>query len=325
MSVWANVASAPERPDQVEDLVIVGSGPAGCTAAIYAARAKLQPLVIDGATPGGLLQETDTVENFPGYPNGVRGPELVADLREQATRFGTSFLSDEVTRIELATEPGGEHVIDTVERTVRARAVILAMGASPRRLGVPGEAELGAGRGIAYCAVCEAPLYEGRRTVVVGGGDSAMEEALGLARHAESVVLVHRRNQFRASPIMLDRVLKSAKVDVLTEYEVEFFVAGTDGKLSAAALRHTPDGDTRSLPVDGAFIAIGHIPRSELVRDQLDVDEAGFVVCDGPTRATSARGVFACGDLVDARYRQAITAAGSGCQAALDAQAYLEH
>jgi thioredoxin reductase (NADPH) len=324
MSIWTNVAAAPERPEQVEDLVIVGSGPAGCTAAIYAARAKLQPLVIEGATPGGLLQETETVENFPGYPNGVLGPELVADLREQATRFGTSFLGAEATCIELATEPGGEHLIETTERTVRARAVILAMGAAPRRLGVPGEAELGAGRGIAYCAVCEAPLYADRRTVVVGGGDSAMEEALGLARHAKSVVLIHRRNEFRASPIMLDRVVKSDKIEVLTEYEVEFFGAGSDGKLSSAALRHTRDGATRSLSVDGAFIAIGHIPRSELVRDQLDVDEAGFVVCDGHTRATSAPGVFACGDLVDARYRQAVTAAGSGCQAALDAQAYLE-
>lgn len=323
MSIWANAPARPRHDGRLEELVVVGSGPAGCTAAIYAARARRAPLVIAGATPGGLLQETDVVENFPGYPDGVTGPVLAADLRAQAERFGARFLDGDADAITLAPERGREHRIVTADGEIRALAVILAMGAAPRPLGVPGEAELRAGGGVAYCAVCEAPLYEGRRTVVVGGGDSAMEEALGLARHAESVVLVHRREAFRASPIMLERVRASDRIQIRTPYVV-VALEGEGGALAAATLEHAEDGTLDRLPVDGAFIAIGHQPRSALVRDQVAVDEHGHVRCFGDTTATSAPGVFACGDLVDGRYRQAVTAAGSGCAAALDAQAHLQ-
>jgi thioredoxin reductase (NADPH) len=210
------------------------------------------------------------------------------------------------------------------DRAIAARAVILAMGAAPKKLGVPGEEELGGGRGVAYCAVCEAPLYAGKDTVVVGGGDSAMEEALGLARHARSVVLVHRRTAFRASPILRERVLSSEKIRVLAPFVVEAFEAGPGGKLAKAHLRHVEDGTTQELATEGAFVAVGHEPRSSLVRGLVDLDARGYVLCRPGTRETSAPGVFACGDLVDSRYRQAVTAAGSGCEAALDAQRWLD-
>ena len=323
MSIWAN-APAPARHDGGrEKLLIVGSGPAGCTAAIYAARAKLAPLVIAGAAPGGLLQETGLVENFPGYPDGVTGPVLAADLRAQAERFGARFLEQEASAIALASGRGDEHRVTTDDGEITGLAIILATGASPRPLGVPGEAEMRAGGGVAYCAVCEAPLYEGKRTIVVGGGDSAMEEALGLARYAESVVLVHRRDAFRASPIMLERVRASDRIQIRTPYRLAA-LEGDSGAVVTAVLEHTQDGTTDRLPVDGAFIAVGHTPRSELVREQLTVDAQGHVRCRGHTTATSAPGAFACGDLVDGRYRQAVTAAGGGCAAALDAQEYLE-
>lgn len=324
MSIWANVAPKQEDVRALEDIVVVGSGPAGYTAALYAARASFRPLVVEGLSPGGLLMGTDVVENFPGYPKGILGPELMADLREQAARFGARFLARDVERLELAREPGEPHRVFAGDREIAARAVILATGSAPRKLGVPGEKELGGGRGVAYCAVCEAPLYAGRDTIVVGGGDSAMEEALGLARHARSVVLVHRRRTFAASPIMRDRVLASEKIRVLAPYVVEAFEAGADGKLSRARLRNVEDGSTQELAPEGAFVAIGHEPRSALVRDRLETDERGHVLCRPGTRETNVRGVFACGDLVDSRYRQAVTAAGSGCEAALDAQRWLE-
>jgi len=307
----------------IEPIVIVGSGPAGLTAALYAARANLTPLVIEGLHPGGLLQETTEVENFPGYPRGVLGPELIGDLRTQAGRFGARYASDDATRLELAPGEGGVHRIWVGDVEYRARAVVLAMGARPRTLGVPGEEAL-RGRGIAFCAVCDAPLFAGRRTLVVGGGDSALEEALGLARHAATVTLVHRRELFRASPIMLQRVRETAGVAVLTPYAVESFLAGADGRLAAARLRRTDGDAVRELPVEGAFIAIGHEPQSDLVRGHVGVTPAGYVVTREGSTGTTVPGVFACGDLVDHRYRQAVTAAGSGCQAALDAQRYLE-
>ena len=324
MSIWANVATSESEVRPVEDVVIVGSGPAGYTAALYAARAAFRPLVVEGLAPGGLLQTTELVENFPGYPRGVLGPELVADLRAQAERFGARFLTQLVDRVALAAAPGALHRLWAGGREIPARAVVLAMGATPRTLGVPGEQELGGGRGVAYCAVCEAPLYAGRDTIVIGGGDSAMEEAVGLARHARSVVLVHRRRDFSASPIMRQRVLESAKIRVLTPYVVEAFVAGDDGKLAATRVRRVTDDASEMLACAGAFVAIGHTPSSALVSGAVETDARGYVVCRPGSRETSVPGVFACGDLVDARYRQAVTAAASGCEAALDAQRYLE-
>ncbi len=316
-------ASGVETAERVESVIIVGSGPAALTAALYAARANVRPLVIEGPLPGGLLQETTEVENFPGYPHGVLGPELIQDLRAQAERFGARYARETATRIELARDEHGVHRIWTDERAYRAQALILAMGARPRTLGVPGEEAL-RGRGIAFCAVCDAPLFAGRRTLVVGGGDSAMEEVLGLVRHAAAVTLVHRRDHFRASPIMLQRVRERAGVTVLTPYTVEAFVPGADGTLAAARLRRADGAEMRELAVDGAFIAVGHDPQSDLVRGCVELDPQGYVVTRADSTETSGRGVFACGDLVDGRYRQAVTAAASGCQAALDAQRYLE-
>ncbi|HSP99431.1 MAG TPA: FAD-dependent oxidoreductase [Candidatus Dormibacteraeota bacterium] len=319
----APTAAASPRRGGLESVVIIGSGPAGLTAALYAARANLAPLVIEGMPPGGLLQETEVVENFPGYPDGAQGPQVIADLRRQAERFGARYARGEVTRVELAPAVGGVHRLWIGDDELRARTLILAMGAQPKRLGVPGEEAL-RGRGIAFCAVCDAPLFKGRRTLVVGGGDSAMEEALGLARHAAAVTLVHRREHFRASPILLQRVRDEAAVAPLTPYVVEAFLPGADGTLAAARLRRADGDEVRECAVDGAFIAIGHEPHSALVSGQVALDADGYVVTEGGTTATGTPGVFACGDLVDRRYRQAVTAAASGCQAALDAQRYLE-
>ena len=308
---------------RVESVIIMGSGPAGLTAALYAARANLTPLVVEGLHPGGLLQDTTQVENFPGYPRGVLGPKLIADLRSQAERFGARYTGDDVTHVELAGAAGGVHRIWIGDSAYHARALVLAMGARPKALGVPGEDALRR-RGIAFCAVCDAPLFAGRRTLVVGGGDSAMEEALGLARHAAAVTLIHRRTQFRASPIMLQRVRETGNVTLLTPYAVEAFVPGADGNLAAARLRRTDGEELRELAVDGAFIAIGHVPQSDLVRGHVELDAEGYVVTQPGSSATNVPGVFACGDLIDRRYWQAVTAAGSGCAAALDAQRYLD-
>jgi thioredoxin reductase (NADPH) len=323
-SAPVEIASRSAAPgERREDVIVLGSGPAGLTAALYAARANLAPLVIEGPTPGGLLQETTEVENFPGYRGGVLGPELIMDLREQAERFGARYAGGTVTRIEVAREAGGEHAVWVEGARYRTRTLLLAMGARPKKLGVPGEDEL-RGRGIAFCAVCDAPLFAGRSTVVIGGGDSAMEEALGLARHAASVTLVHRRDTFRASPIMVQRVRESTVIRVVAPYMVEAFAAGADGRLASVRLRRVDGGEVRDLPADGAFIAVGHAPQSDLVRGTVDLDTDGYIVTRAGTAETSVPGVFACGDLVDRRYRQAVTAAGSGCQAALDAQRYLE-
>src|SRR5216684_7092355 len=309
-------------PDNVENMIIVGSGPAGYTAALYAARANLEPLVIEGFLWGGLLQQTTDVENYPGYPEGVMGPEMMQQFRDQAERFGARLVTDQATRVELAREPGGIHRVWVGDDEHRAKAVVLAMGAVHRKLLVPGEQDLG-GRGVSYCATCDAAFFKDRETIIVGGGDSAMEEAIFLAKFASKVTIVHRRDEFRASKIMLERARALDNIEFLTPYVVEEFVAGDDGALGHAVVRSLDTDETRELPMTGAFIAIGHEPQSALVDGQVETDAEGYVVTEGKSTLTNRPGVFAAGDLVDHTYRQAVTAAGSGCQAALDAEWYM--
>jgi thioredoxin reductase (NADPH) len=304
-----------------ENVVIVGSGPAGYTAALYTARANLNPLVIEGWAWGGLLQQTTDVENFPGFPEGIMGPALMQQMRDQAERFGAQLETDEVTSVELSRD-GGLHKVFVGDDVHLTRSVVLAMGAQHRKLGIPGE-ELLTGRGVSYCATCDAAFFRDVPTVIVGGGDSAMEEAMFLAKFASKVVVVHRRDEFRASSIMLERARAVPNIELLTPYEIDEFIAGDSGSLARARLRHTGDGSTQELELHGAFIAVGHDPQSQLVAGQLDIDGNGYVVTEGRSTRTNLPGVFAAGDLVDHTYRQAVTAAGSGCQAALDAEWYL--
>lgn len=301
----------------VRDLVVVGSGPAGYTAAVYAARARLAPLVFEGSSYGGALMTTTDVENYPGFPDGVDGPGLMERMRTQAGRFGADLRARDVDAVRLD-GPVKEVVADG--EVHRARAVVLAMGAAPRYLGVPGEQEL-LGRGVSSCATCDGFFFSGRDVAVVGGGDSAMEEAEFLTRFARSVTVVHRRDTFRASQIMLERARANPAIRWETHREA---VAVTgDGAVTGLRLRDVRDGSESGLDVAGVFVAIGHDPRSTLVADRLDVDPDGYVrTLDGTTR-TTVDGVFACGDLVDRRYRQAVTAAGSGCAAAIDAERWL--
>ncbi len=305
---------------RVENVIIVGSGPAGYTAALYTARANLEPLVIEGFAWGGLLQQTTDVENYPGFPEGIMGPQMMQNFRDQAERFGARLETDDVTQIEVSRE-SGLHKVWTGDEVHVTRTLILAMGAQHRKLGIPGELEL-AGRGVSYCATCDAAFFREAPTLIVGGGDSAMEEAMFLSKFASKVAIVHRRNEFRASKIMLERARAIPNIEWLTPYAVEE-LSGENGSLSVARLRHTVDGSTRELPVTGAFIAIGHEPQSQLVEGQVETNDAGYVVTKGRSTLTGIPGVFAAGDLVDHTYRQAITAAGSGCQAALDAEWYL--
>jgi thioredoxin reductase (NADPH) len=306
----------------VEQVIIVGSGPAGYTAALYTARANLNPLVIEGFLWGGLLQQTTDVENYPGYPEGVMGPEMMQQFRDQAERFGTRFITDNATRIDPGS--GGEpHTVWIDDEAYKARTVILAMGAEHKKLAVPGEEELANGRGVSYCATCDAAFYKDRDTIVVGGGDSAMEEAIFLAKFSSKVTVVHRRAEFRASQIMLDRAKATENIELLTPYVVEKFIAGENGALGSARLRNLETGEERELPMAGAFVAIGHEPQSEIVDGLVDTDADGYVAVDGRSTRTNIAGMFAAGDLVDHTYRQAVTAAGSGCQAALDAEWYL--
>jgi thioredoxin reductase (NADPH) len=305
-----------------EKVIIVGSGPAGYTAALYTARANLSPLVIEGFAWGGLLQQTTDVENYPGFPEGIMGPELMSAFRAQAERFGARLVSADAERIELADEPGGVHRVLVSGQEHTASAVILAMGAEHRKLDVPGEQELG-GRGVSYCATCDAAFFRGAKAIVVGGGDSAMEEAIFLAKFASEVRIVHRREQLRASKIMAQRALAVPNIELLVPYTVEEIRAGESGATESVRLRHVGDGSERELQTGAVFVAIGLDPRSELIRDQVDVDEQGYVKVQGHSSRTNRPGVFAAGDLVDHTYRQAITAAGSGCRAALDAEWYL--
>jgi thioredoxin reductase (NADPH) len=306
----------------IENVVIVGSGPAGYTAALYTSRADLEPLMIEGFAWGGLLQQTTDVENYPGYPEGVLGPQMMQEFRDQAERFGTRFITDDATKLELSDEPGGTHVVHVGDRQIRTRSVILAMGAEPKKLGVPGEEELAA-RGVSYCATCDAAFFRGADTIVVGGGDTAMEDATFLSKFAGKVTIVHRRDEFRASAIMLQRAKDSDNIELLTPYVVQSFEPGDNGSLSKAVLENVEDGSTKEIPITGAFVAIGHRPNSQLVEGGLDLDPEGYVQVEGRSTRTRLPGVFAAGDLTDRIYRQAVTAAGTGCMAALDAEAYL--
>src|SRR5215475_9694076 len=303
---------------EVRNLIIVGSGPAGYTAAIYASRANLQPLVIEGAQSGGALMTTTDVENFPGFPDGIMGPELMGNVRKQAEHFGAEFITDDVSRVDLT---GPVKKVYVGETEYQAKAVILATGSAWRPLGVPGEQEL-LGHGVSSCATCDGFLFRGHDIVVVGGRDSAMEEANFLTRFASSVTIIHRRDEFRASKIMAERALKNDKIKVVWN-SVVTEVLGEDGKVSGVRLRHVETGEERELKAAGVFVAIGHDPRSELFRHEVELDDGGYVLVNAPSTQTNLNGVFAAGDLVDHTYRQAITAAGTGCAAALDAERFI--
>ena len=303
----------------VRSVIIIGSGPAGYTAAIYAARAELKPLVLEGAvTAGGALMNTTEVENFPGFPEGIMGPALMENLRAQAERFGAELVTDDAVSVDLT--GAIKVVVDGAGNEYRAHAVILAMGSGYRELGVEGEKRL-SGHGVSWCATCDGFFFRNQNIAVVGGGDSALEEATFLTRFADKVTLVHRRDSLRASKIMQERALANEKIEFAWNSAVEEVVG--DGKLESLTLRDTVTGENRSLPVTGLFVAIGYDPRSELVKGQVHLDEEGYVLVEGRSTRTNLEGVFACGDLVDHTYRQAITAAGSGCAAALDAERFL--
>lgn len=305
---------------QVENMIIIGGGPAGYTAALYAARAELNPLVFEGFQWGGQLQNTTDVENYPGFPEGIMGPEMMTRFRDQAERFGTRFITDDVDRVELT--DGGIHKVYLGDEVHLAKSVILSMGAEPKRLGIPGEMEL-MGRGVSTCGVCDGAFFKDRSTMVIGGGDSAMEDAVFVSKFASSLDLVHRRDQFRASKIMQERAEEQPNIELRTPWAPEEFMPGEDGALERVRLKHSESGVVEEVPVDGVFVAIGHIPRSELVVGQVETDEEGYVITDPASTRTNLAGVFAVGDLVDHTYRQAITAAGSGCKGALDAEWYL--
>jgi thioredoxin reductase (NADPH) len=306
--------------ERIEDLIIVGGGPAGYTAALYAARAELDPLVIEGFQWGGQLQNTTDVENYPGYQEGVMGPEMMNEFRAQAERFGTRFVTDDATELELS--DGGIQIVKVGKDTYRAKAVILSMGAEPKRLGIPGEVELG-GRGVSTCGVCDGAFFKGEDVAVIGGGDSAMEDSIFVSKFAKQLTIVHRRDEFRASKIMQERARRKDNIEFLTPYVPTEFIAGDDGKIAKVRVQHAETGEEKELEVGGAFIAIGHRPRSELVDGQVDLNDGGYVAVEEPSTKTKLDGVFAVGDVVDHTYRQAVTAAGSGCKGALDAEWYL--
>jgi thioredoxin reductase (NADPH) len=301
----------------VRELIIVGGGPAGYTAALYAARANLEPLVIEGFNWGGQLMITSDVENYPGYPDGVMGPEMMAEFRRQAERFGADFVTDDVTRVDFSEQPFRVWVEND---EYRAKTVVVATGASARWLGLPGEQHY-QGRGVSACATCDGAFFKGRELIVVGGGDTAMEEATFLTRFATKVTVVHRRDEFRASQIMVERARANDKIEFITNAEIDEILG--DGKVEAVRLRDTTTGETWEKNVDGVFVAIGHDPNTKLFVDQLDHDEAGYLLTKPGTTDTNVPGVFAAGDVQDHTYRQAVTAAGSGCMAALDAERFL--
>ena len=303
----------------VRELIVVGGGPAGYTAALYAARANLRPLVIEGMQWGGQLMITSDVENYPGYPDGVLGPEMMKEFRRQAERFGAEFVTEDVTRVDFSERPFRVWVEDD---EYRAESVIVATGASARQLGLDSEIAL-QGRGVTYCATCDGAFYRDREVLVAGGGDSAMEEALFLTRFASKVTVIHRRSEFRASQIMLDRARAHDKIEFLTPYLIEEALSVETGKLRGARVRNVETNETHEVPADGLFVAIGHDPNTKLFLDWLDHDDPGYLVTKPHSTETNIAGVCAAGDVQDHVYRQAVTAAGSGCMAALDAERYL--
>jgi len=303
----------------VRNLIIIGSGPAGYTAAVYAARAQLNPLVFEGSvTAGGALMNTTDVENYPGFADGIMGPQLMEEMRKQAERFGAELVTDDVTSVDLNGDI--KTVTDGSGNTHSAHAVVLAMGSGYRELGLENEKRL-SGHGVSWCATCDGFFFRQQEIAVVGGGDTAAEEATFLTRFADKVYLIHRRDELRASKVMAERVLTNEKIEPVWNSQV-VDVLGEE-KVSGIVIEDTITGDTRELPVTGLFIAIGHDPRSELIAGQIDLDDEGYVLVDAPSTRTNLPGVFACGDLVDHTYRQAITAAGTGCSAALDAERFL--
>lgn len=306
---------------EVRDLVIVGSGPAGYTAAIYASRAQLNPLMYEGSvTAGGALMNTTEVENFPGFVDGVMGPDLMESMRKQAQRFGSELITDDIVKMDLIGDI--KTLVDGSGNTIKAKSVILAMGSAYREIGLVNEKRL-SGHGVSWCATCDGFFFRDQEIAVVGGGDSAVEEATFLTKFASKVVLIHRRDSLRASKIMAERAAANPKIEFLWNTEVIDILGGS--KVTGLKLRNTVDGSESERALTGLFVAIGHIPRSELIRSQITVNGEGYVEVDGRSTRTNVPGVFACGDLVDYTYRQAITAAGSGCQAALDAEKFLSH
>jgi thioredoxin reductase (NADPH) len=303
----------------MHNVIIIGSGPAGLTAAIYAARANLSPMLIEGAEPGGQLTLTTLVENYPGFPDGIMGPQLMEDMKKQAQRFGTEFLTGYVDRVELGSSPFRVHVGDT---EFEARTVIISTGSSAKLLGLENERRL-MGHGVSTCATCDGFFFRDKKIAVVGGGDSAMEESTFLTKFATDVALIHRRDEFRASPIMRDRALANGKINVHYNTVVEKILG--DNEVTGVRLRDMSEDTTTDLDLDGVFIAIGHNPNTEIFRGQIDLDDTGYIRTKPGSTATNVAGVFACGDVQDPVYRQAVTAAGSGCMAALEAQRFLEH
>jgi thioredoxin reductase (NADPH) len=305
----------------IRDVIIIGGGPAGYTAALYAARGNLKPLVIEGFSFGGQLMITSDVENYPGFEEGIMGPQLMATMRAQAERFGAEMISDDVTRVDFSSRPFKVYVGDVEHQ---ARSVIVATGATARQLGLETERKL-QGHGVSYCAVCDAAFFRSQNVVVVGGGDSAFEEATFLSKFADKVTLVHRRDEFRASRIMIDYARSKENVEFVTNAVVSEVLGGDTGKVTGVRLHDTVTGEERELAADGVFVAIGHDPTTALFNGILDMDEAGYLITRDGSTATNIDGVFAAGDVVDHVYRQAVTAAGMGCMAALDAERWLTH
>ena len=304
----------------VENVVIIGSGPAGLTAAIYAARAGLEPLLIEGVPAGGQLMDTTEVENFPGYPEGVQGPQLIDDIRKQAERFGTRFLSDQVTETNLASDP---KIIKTdTGKEIKAHAVIISTGASARYLGLESEQRL-KGFGVSACAVCDGFFFKDQTVAVIGGGDSALTDALYLTKHAAKIYVIHRRDKFRAAKVLQDRVFAHEKIEVIWDHVVTEVLGDEDSGVTGIRIKNVKTGEEKVLELQGMFVAIGHDPNTSVFKGQIELDSKGYIVVKHPSSETSQPGVFAAGDVMDPHYQQAVTAAASGCKAALDAQDYL--